>query len=132
VTPRDGSPRIMQPFAIVFYEKLMPGSQLVNRLQDLQYRVQAVTDSAALLATVQREMPMLLLADLGSRADIPGVIAELKGNAATGHIPVIAFAEEKEPAKLAAAQTAGAALAVSDTALTSYLPQLLNQALHIE
>ena len=85
MTPRDGSPRIMQPFAIVFYEKLMPG-----------------------------------------------VIAELKGNAATAHIPVIAFAEEKEPAKLAAAQTAGAALAVSDTALTSYLPQLLNQALHIE
>jgi CheY-like chemotaxis protein len=122
----------MQPLAIVFYEKLLPGSQLVNRLQDLNYRVLTVNDPTVLLATVQREMPMLLLADLASRADIPRVIAELKADAATAHIPVIAFAEEKAPAKLAAAQQAGAALAVSDTALTSYLPQLLNQALHIE
>jgi CheY-like chemotaxis protein len=122
----------MQPLAIVFYEKLMPGSQLVNRLQDLKYRVQAVTDAAVLLATVQREMPMLLLADLGSRANIAGVIAALKGNAATAHIPVIAFAEDKEPGLLAAAQAAGAALAVSETALTTYLPQLLNQALQME
>jgi CheY-like chemotaxis protein len=122
----------MQPLAIVFYEKLLPGSQLVNRLQDLNYRVQAVNDPAVLLATVQRDMPMLLLADLASRGDITRVIAELKANAATAHIPVIAFAEEKALAKLAAAQAAGAALAVSEAALTSYLPQLLNQALHIE
>jgi CheY-like chemotaxis protein len=122
----------MQPFAIVFYEKLLPGSQLVNRLQDLNYRVQAVNDPAVLLATVQKDMPMLLLADLTSRADIVKVITDLKADAATAHIPVIAFAEEKALAKLAAAQKAGAALAVSDTALTSYLPQLLNQALHLD
>jgi CheY-like chemotaxis protein len=122
----------MQPLAIVFYEKLMPGGQLVNRLQDMQYRVQAVTDAALLRETVQRDMPMLVLADLASRTDIARVIAELKGNPATAHIPVIAFAEEKETAKLEAAQQAGAALAVSETALTSYLPQLLDQALNIE
>jgi hypothetical protein len=78
----------MQPLAIVFYEKLLPGSQLVNRLQDLNYRVLTVNDPTVLLATVQREMPMLLLADLASRADIPRVIAELKADAATAHIPV--------------------------------------------
>ena len=122
----------MQPLALVFYEKLLPGSQLVNRLQDLNYRVQAVNDPAVLLATVQKDMPMLLLADLTSRADIVKVITDLKADAATAHIPVIAFAEEKALAKLAAAQKAGAALAVSDTALTSYLPQLLNQALHLD
>ena len=121
-----------QPLAIVFYEKLLPGSQLVNRLQDLNYRVQAVNNPAALLASIQREMPMLLLADLTSRADITKVIADLKAEAGTTHIPVIAFAEEKSTDLLAAAQKAGAALAVSDTALTSYLPQLLNQALHVE
>ena len=121
-----------QPLAIVFYEKLMPGSQLVNRLQDLNYRVQAVTDAATLLATTQREMPMLVLADLASRADIIQVISDLKADTATAHIPVIAFADEKAAAQLAAAQTAGAALAVSEAALSSYLPQLLNQALHIE
>ncbi len=121
-----------QPLAIVFYEKLMPGSQLVNRLQDLNYRVQAVTDAATLLSITQREMPMLVLADLASKADITRIIADLKADATTAHIPVIAFAEEKATAQLAAAQTAGAALAVSETALNSYLPQLLNQALHIE
>ena len=121
-----------QPLAIVFYEKLLPGSQLVNRLQDLHYRVQPVNDPATLLTIVQREMPMLLLADLASRTDITQVIAELKANTATTHIPVIAFAEEKATELLAAAQKAGAALAVSEAALNSYLPQLLNQALHIE
>jgi CheY-like chemotaxis protein len=121
-----------QPLAIVFYEKLLPGSQLVNRLQDQSFRVQAVTDPAVLLETVRREMPMLLLTDLASRADIIKVIAALKANETTAHIPVIAFAEEKALAQLAAAQQAGAALAVSDVALTSYLPQLLNQALHVD
>jgi len=122
----------MQPLALVFYEKLLPGSQLVNRLQDLSYRVQTVHDPALLLAAVRREMPMLLLADLAARADLTRVIAELKADPATAHIPVIAFAEEKALTHLAAAQQAGAALAVSETALMSYLPQLLNQALHIE
>ena len=122
----------MQPFAIVFYEKLLPGSQLVNRLQDLQYRVQSVHDPGQLLAAVRRDMPMLLLADLAARADIAPLIAALKVDAATSHIPVIAFAEEKAVAQLAAAEQAGAALAVSESALASYLPQLLNQALHIE
>jgi CheY-like chemotaxis protein len=122
----------MQPLALVFYEKLLPGSQLVNRLQDLKYRVQTVNDPGQLLAAVRREMPMLLLADLAARADIAPVIAALKADAATAHIPVIAFAEEKAVAQLAAAEQAGAALAVSETALASYLPQLLNQALHIE
>jgi CheY-like chemotaxis protein len=121
-----------QPLAIVFYEKLMPGSQLVNRLQDLNYRVQAITDATTLLITTQREMPMLLVADLASRADITRVIADLKADPATAHIPVIAFADEKATAQLTAAQTAGAALAVSEAALSNYLPQLLNQALHIE
>jgi len=122
----------MQPLALVFYEKLLPGSQLVNRLQDLQYRVQTVNDPEQLLAAVRREMPMLLLADLAARADIAPMIAALKADAATAHIPVIAFAEEKAVAQLAAAEQAGAALAVSGTALASYLPQLLNQALHID
>jgi CheY-like chemotaxis protein len=123
---------VTQPLAIVFYEKLLPGSQLVNRLQDLNYRVQSVTDPAVLLATIQTEMPMLVLADLATRADLVQLIGELKANPATNHIPVIAFADEKALAVMAAAQAAGAALAVSEAALTSYLPQLLNQALHIE
>ena len=33
-----------QPLALFFTRRLMPGSQLVNRLQDLKYRVQTVND----------------------------------------------------------------------------------------
>ena len=38
-----------RPLALVFYEKFMPGSQLVNRLQDLNYRVRVVNDLASFL-----------------------------------------------------------------------------------
>ena len=54
----------MQPLAIVFYERLMPGSQLVNRLQDLNYRVLAVNNPALLAATAKRETPLLMFIDL--------------------------------------------------------------------
>ena len=55
-----------QPLALVFYEKLLPGSQLVNRLQDLNYRVLAVNDLPALLRSAQSEGPMLAVVDLES------------------------------------------------------------------
>ena len=47
-------PRLLQPdpmtepLALVVYEKLLPGSQIVNRLQDLNYRVQTISDPALL------------------------------------------------------------------------------------
>ena len=55
---------VMQPLALVFYEKLMPGSQLVNKLQDLNYRVQTVNDPALLQPGAPRESPLLVIADL--------------------------------------------------------------------
>ncbi len=42
----------------------MPGSQLVNRLQDLNYRVLAVNNAAQLAAITQRETPLLLFIDV--------------------------------------------------------------------
>src|SRR5262245_49139849 len=41
-------PNMTEPLALVVYEKLLPGSQLVNRLQDLKYRVQTVADPTQL------------------------------------------------------------------------------------
>jgi len=122
-----------QPLALVVYEKLLPGTQLVNRLQDLNYRVRAVTDSNTLLAIARQEKPMLVLADLeSSRADICRVIAELKGDAATQHIPVIAIAREGDTALLKAAQTAGATLVAGETTILGHLSQFLDQALQVE
>ncbi len=79
--------RMTQPLALVFYEKLMPGSQLVNRLQDLNYRVQAVNDLASLQQCARSEGPLLVIADLAGREEVCRAIAALKADAATQHIP---------------------------------------------
>jgi CheY-like chemotaxis protein len=121
-----------QPLALVFYEKLLPGSQLVNRLQDLNYRVQTVNDLAALLNSAQTEGPMLVVVDLASQqGDVCNVIATLKADATTQHVPIIAFAAEQATALQTAAQKAGATLVVGEATIVNYLPELLNQALQV-
>jgi CheY-like chemotaxis protein len=122
-----------QPLALVLYEKLLPGTQLVNRLQDLKYRVQVVNDPEALIQCAEQAKPMLVLADLEppSRNNITAALARLKDNAATAHLPVIAFAAQISAAVETAAHDAGITLLVSEQALLTHLPQLLDQALQI-
>lgn len=122
-----------KPLALVFYEKLMPGSQLVNRLQDLNYRVQPLTDAHQLTAIAKAEGPMFIFADLESnQADVCGIIAGLRRNPETAHIPVLAFADETAEPLQTAARQSGATVVVSNTALLSHLPHLLEQALRVE
>jgi CheY-like chemotaxis protein len=122
-----------QPLALVLHEKLLPGSQLVNRLHDLKYRVQVIADATALAKCAQQEKPMLVLVDLmSSRTEINPAIATLRQDPETKHIPIIAFAPESARIQRAAAQDAGATLVVSDTAILTHLSQLLDQALQIE
>jgi CheY-like chemotaxis protein len=122
-----------QPLALVVYEKLLPGTQLVNRLQDLNYRVRAVTDSTTLVGIARQEKPMLVLADLESRKDdICKVIAELRSDPATQHIPVIAIVKDGDPTLLTAAETAGATLVAGETAILAHLTQFLDRALQVE
>ena len=122
----------MQPLALVFYERLMPGSQLVNRLQDLNYRVLSLNDATRLAATVQRESPLLLFIDLAAPGDVCGVISLLRSTSATAHLPVIGFAPEDAPDSLDAARAAGANIAVSETAVINHLSQLIDQALRVD
>lgn len=122
-----------QPLALVLYEKLLPGSQLVNRLQDMNYRVQTIGDAGRLVECAEQAKPMLVLADLEStRNDVCAALARLKQNEATRHLPVIAFSGEEAGELRAAAKTAGATLIVSEVAILNHLPQMLEQALHIE
>ena len=121
-----------QPLALIFYERLLPGSQLVNRLQDLGYRVHAVPVADLLTAEAEKEKPLLVFADLETRKNQPvAAIAALKQNSATAHLPVVGFASEAR-ADLQTAALAAGALAVSDTALLSHLPELLDQALQLD
>jgi CheY-like chemotaxis protein len=122
-----------QPLALVLYEKLLPGSQLVNKLQDLRYRVQTLADAARLVEWAAQAKPMLVLADLeSSHNNVCAVIKQLRQNSATKHLPIIAFHGENAAELHAAAQAAGATLIASDTAILTHLAQFLEQALQVE
>lgn len=120
------------PLALVFYEHLLPGSQLVNRLQDLGYRVQTVTEVGALLSQAELAKPLVVVADLASaKADVCAVICQLRQNLATQHIPVLAFTDKKKKKLQTTAREAGATLVAVDDAILRQLPQLLEQVLQV-
>ncbi len=124
---------MQQPLALVLYEKLLPGSQLVNRLQDLNYRVQAISDAAILVECAEQARPMLVFADLEStRNNICSAIARLRQNPGTRHLPVIAFGGEHAQELQNAAREAGVTLIVSEQAILNHLPECLEQALQVE
>jgi CheY-like chemotaxis protein len=121
---------VQKPLALLLYEKLMPGSLLINRLQDFNYRVQTVSDVTQLATIAGTEGPMLILADMDcSSGDVGVAISHLRKNPATAHIPVIAFADDGVEKLAASAQLAGAKLVVTSSAIVAHLPQLLGQAL---
>src|SRR2546421_5498633 len=121
------------PLALVFYENLLPGSQLVNRLQDLGYRVQTVSNVQTLVLQALQEKPLIVVADLVSvDADVCATIRELKRNPETRHIPVIAFTDLKDEKIQTAATTAGATMVAGNDAILDQLPEPLEQALQVE
>lgn len=122
-----------KPLALVFYERLMPGSQLVNRLQDIGYRVNTVTDLAAFVAHAEKEGPMVIVMDLTSeRGDVNAVIRELRAGNGTAHIPIVCFTSKANKKAQNAAVNAGAKLVAVDDAILPQLPQLLEQALEVD
>ena len=83
-----------QPLALLLYEKLLPGGQLVHRLEDLGYRVQPVPAPDDLVNVAERDKPMLVFVDLEPRFEkICEAISGLRQNSSTAHIPVVAFAK---------------------------------------
>ena len=123
-----------QPLALFLYEKLLPGGQLLNRLQDLGYRVHSISDPRTLVDSAEREKPLLVLADLEPHQQrVCDAISQLKANAGTSHIPVIAFTKSSATSTVhSAARNAGATLVVSDTAILTYLDLFLDQALQVD
>lgn len=122
-----------KPLALVFYERLMPGSQLVNRLQDIGYRVSTATDLSALQPAAENEGPMVIIMDLQSdRGDVNSVIKNLRAGDKTQHIPIVAFTSKANKKGQNAAVEAGAKLVAVDDAILPQLPQLLEQALEVD
>jgi CheY-like chemotaxis protein len=124
---------VTQPLALLFYERLLPGTQLVNRLQDLGYRVQTVATADDLPALTSAGLPLLVLADLqAGRGDLWRAFRAIRADPATAHVPILAFYGSEGAALAASAQEAGATLVVQDTALLNHLPQILNRALEVD
>ena len=121
------------PLALVFYEDLIPGSQLVNRLQDSKYRVQVVPRLDELFDSAAHAGPMLIFADLVSKkGDVCSVIQKLRKEPSTAHIPIIGFVDDGDEALQAGGRTAGATLVVADSVILTHLTQFIQQALQIE
>ena len=120
--------KMTQPLALLLYEKLLPGTQLMNRLQDMGWRVQTLHDGTALSREAEQHKPVLVFADIGPGGGVAGSgIGELRRNSNTAHIPVIAFGGNE--AAHAAAVAAGATLVASDAAVLQHLSQFIDQAL---
>ena len=120
-----------KPLALVLYERLMPGSQLVNRLQDLGYRTETVSDPKLLVEQAEKVKPMLVLADLEpASANVSDTLSRLKENSATSHVPIIAFCADSSADLSNKAKAA--TLVVTDTAISTHLPLFLDKALQLD
>jgi len=109
----------------------MPGSQLVNRLQDLGYRVETVNNPKLLVEHAEKAKPLLVVADLEpASVNVSDALSRLKQNSATSHLPIIAFCADSSTDLPNTAKAAN--LVVTDTALVTHLPEFLQQALQID
>ena len=124
---------VSQPLALVLYEKLTPGSQLINRLQDMKYRVHPLGNPADLLSVSSEMKPLVIFADLDMPgADVLGAVTRLRQNSTTAHIPVILLADEITDELNDKFKSSGATVTATDAAVLTHLPQLLEQALRVE
>ena len=83
-----------KPLALVLYEQLLPGTQLINRLQDHGYRVVGTSAPRDLLEIARDERPLFILADLRfASVNVCDTLRQLKGDEVTKHIAVLAFAD---------------------------------------
>jgi PleD family two-component response regulator len=117
-----------KPLALLHYSTLMPGGQLANRLQDLGYRVQTLSDMARLVEVCQTEKPLVVVTEILPTA----FIAQLRQDPATQHIPVLGYSTAQDPALQEKAREAGVSLLAGTAAVSEHLPQLLDQVLQVE
>ena len=123
----------MEPLALLMYQKLLPGSQLVNRLQDLKYRVQTIGTPAELAQAALNFKPMVVLVDLGSaNPELLNEVHRLREFEETRHLPVIGFGDGHGVEAEKAALEAGVTLVVSEAAILSHLAQCLSKALELD
>ena len=121
-----------KPLALIYYNQLLPGSQLANRLFELGYRVLSVTDLNELGLLAEREKPILFIVEISKQAPVCAAIAALKANPTTQHIPVLGFSVEMDKTLQAAAIKSGTSLVATGNSVLEQLPQLLDHVLEVQ
>ena len=116
------------PCAILCYEKILPGSQVAVRLEDLGYQVEVLNDLGRLASAARRAKPIVVLVDMEA-GKAASAIETLRKTEGTSHIPVLAFADEEDEES---ARLAGADLVTGKEALLAQLPSLLSRVLELK
>ncbi|MCU0770553.1 MAG: hypothetical protein MUE94_02120 [Verrucomicrobia bacterium] len=122
---------MVQPLAIVLNDRGVMGAQLEQKLEALDYRVQASDNPDALAALARDHKPLVVLLDVSKERNLEAASGLLR-QPDTGHLPVLGFAPEVGPELASRAREAGIALVVTDSAVLQHLKPLLDQALQVE
>lgn len=121
-----------EPLALLLCERGLIATQLAQRLEPLRYRMVVVAKPADLVTRAGADKPMVVLADVdGQPESVVFAIQQLRQHAPTAHIPVIGFAREADDATQSALVVRGVTLLVTEAAVLSHLPQLLERALEV-
>lgn len=125
--------RVTKPLAVVFYERLLPGSRIANRLADLGWRVSEAKSPADIVPLVRSERPLVVIAEVAQQSQLVcGAVAALKDTPETEHVPVLGYGDPSDSIKSGAALAAGARLMVAEAGVCDQLPQLLDHVLAVE
>jgi CheY-like chemotaxis protein len=124
---------MMRPLAFVCSENMVLGTQLVDRLQELGYRVEILSDANHLSDQTRAARPFVIVSDLVSRGtDLAPMIKGLRHDQATAHIPIIGMTTNPNQQFHADAIAAGASVVAMESGILAQLPQLLDMALAVD
>ncbi|MGB0579016.1 MAG: hypothetical protein ACPGVU_04870 [Limisphaerales bacterium] len=122
-----------KPLALLAYERMIPGSQVLVKLGDLGYRTEQLDDLGKMIRVAEETKPLVIVIDLEWRTRDPFLsINSLVQNPGTAHVPIIAFADMESEDRLEKALNMGAALVTGTEGVLPQLPQLLEQALQVD
>jgi PleD family two-component response regulator len=133
---RAGTPNltvVTKPLAVIFYERLLPGSRVANRLSDLGWRVAEAKRPEDIVPLARAERALVVLAEFAGRSsEVCLAVAELKRTPETEHVPVLGYGDPKDLKLSEAALAAGVSLVVAEAGVFDQLPQLLDHVLAVD
>ena len=119
------------PTLLLAADDLLFSSRLGEAARPLGYPLRVAPSLDTVRETARAEPPpVAILVSLNARRfDANALIRDLKSDAATRGIPILAFAGHVETAKHVAAREAGADMTAANSSVSLHLPKLLTRLL---